>query len=347
MIVVRILGGLGNQMAQYAFFLKLRSVHKNVKIDKSSYYSAFKSHNGYELKKVFGIKGNSAAIKEIEALSVYKNIRLVYCVSRIARVLFLYNIIKKFAKRSKITTLSEEPHQQIEESGNMSFRGKIVRFAKRCFGNVLYLVNESGFISQTHFIEPAEFYGKHLQHPDIYYEGFWQNIDYYSDVLDTVTSCFTFKGKLRGKNKKLLEFISTSEVCSVSIHVRRGDYVDNPGFDNVSAGYFERAVERLEEQLHIEPDYVVFSDDIEWVKENSAYLNDRKCHWVDWNKGKNSYKDMWLMSRCTHNIIVNSSFSWWASLLNPNREKIIIVPKQYAQSAPKFPKGVMYFMVDN
>ena len=349
MIIVRLQGGLGNQIAQYAFFLKLRSVHNDVKIDKTSYYAAFKSHNGYELNKVFPVKKeNFASIKEIEKLSIYSKIRLAYCVSRFARALFVYGFIKKYALSSNITSSEEIASAVVETSeNNRSLRKKIVYFGKRSLRNILFMDSKSGFISETHFREPDTFYEEYLQHTSVYYEGVWQHIDYYSDIIDVLSSHFTFKKKLRGKNKALLKLITAPEICSVSIHVRRGDYVNSPEFNNVSTGYYERAAHLIEDKLQTELAFVVFSDDIKWVKGNFGFLKGRKCHWVDWNKGKKSYIDMLLMSNCKHNIIANSTFSWWASLMNTNAEKIITVPKRWADYPPKYPKGMRHFKVDN
>src|SRR2546430_286356 len=73
--------------------------------------------------------------------------------------------------------------------------------------------------------------------------------------------------------------------------------------------------------------YYIFSDDVVWAKEN---INEKNIEFINWNKNKNSYKDMQLMSNCKHNIIANSSFSWWAAWLNSNKNKIVIAPDNWA-----------------
>jgi hypothetical protein len=72
--------------------------------------------------------------------------------------------------------------------------------------------------------------------------------------------------------------------------------------------------------------FYVFSNDIDWVKQN---LNIANVAYIDFNQGKDSWQDMMLMSHCRHNVICNSSFSWWGAWLNPNPEKVVIAPKRW------------------
>ena len=73
--------------------------------------------------------------------------------------------------------------------------------------------------------------------------------------------------------------------------------------------------------------YFVFSDDIVWCKENLNILSN--AHYIDWNNNDESWIDMYLMSQCKHNIIANSTFSWWGAWLNNNIEKVVIAPKMW------------------
>jgi len=102
----------------------------------------------------------------------------------------------------------------------------------------------------------------------------------------------------------------------VAIHIRRGDYVDNPFYvDLTKTDYYKDAIKQFPDHK-----FLVFSDDINWCK---GYLcNDR----VDYSEGKSEYEDFNLMTRCKHQIIANSSFSWWAAYLNPNPNKKVIAP---------------------
>jgi hypothetical protein len=114
------------------------------------------------------------------------------------------------------------------------------------------------------------------------------------------------------------------------MHIRRGDYVSlkisNELHGVLPLEYYYNAIELIKKQ---NPNITVFvfSDDIPWVKENLK-LKD-KCVYVDFNSGENSVFDMFLMSLCKHNIIANSSFSWWGAWLNQNKNKIIVAPENW------------------
>lgn len=160
--------------------------------------------------------------------------------------------------------------------------------------------------------------------------GTWQAEAYFEDIKDVVRRNFAFKEPSDSKNTELSREIS--ERNAVSIHIRRGDYL-NPLWagshmvikDKV---YFENAVELIENSTH-SPHFYIFSDDMDWVKNNIQIQN---CTYVDHNKGKNSYLDMYLMSLCKHNIISNSTFSWWGAWLNRNTSKIVVMPDRWLQN---------------
>lgn len=149
-------------------------------------------------------------------------------------------------------------------------------------------------------------------------EGFWTNEKYFSMVREEVIKEFSFKKQLTGKNKEYADKIKKSN--SVSIHVRHGDYAKS-NFYILSLDYYKKAVQILETG-NKEFKYFVFSDDIEYVQENFKFLKDYEI--VTGNKGDSSYIDMQLMSLCKHNIIANSSFSFWGAYLNQNKNKKVI-----------------------
>ena len=93
--------------------------------------------------------------------------------------------------------------------------------------------------------------------------------------------------------------------------------------------YYVHAIEKMNNM--VSPDlYSVFSDDPEWCKENLAHLfSEMEVVYVNWNKGENSFRDMQLMTLCKHNIIANSSFSWWGAWLNQNEDKIVLTPEKW------------------
>lgn len=158
--------------------------------------------------------------------------------------------------------------------------------------------------------------------------GYWQSEKYFKKNENTIRKDFTFKNKPTGNNLKLLKKIKSLD--SVSIHVRRGDYANDKKTNKfhgiLSAKYYKKAIEVISGKVK-NPVYFIFSDDIEWCKDNFRYLD--KVFFVEGNIGNKDYEDMRLMSNCKHNIIANSSFSWWGAWLNVNPDKIVIAPKKW------------------
>lgn len=157
--------------------------------------------------------------------------------------------------------------------------------------------------------------------------GIWQVEAYFKDIKDLILQEFVFRIPEDKKNKGLIEKIKQSD--SVSIHIRRGDYL-NDHWQKIlgvikGTTYYENAIDHINKKIN-NPFYFVFSDDSNWVKENLKLGN---CIYVDHNTGKNSYIDMYLMSLCKHNIIANSTFSWWAAWLNKNGNKIVLMPEHW------------------
>jgi hypothetical protein len=115
---------------------------------------------------------------------------------------------------------------------------------------------------------------------------------------------------------------------AVSIHIRRGDYVLNTSTNKhhgvCNLDYYEAAVEYIREKIE-SLTFFIFSDDIAWVKENLKLDN---AVFVSSPEIKD-YEELILMSKCKHNIIANSSFSWWGAWLNQNPDKIVIAPRQW------------------
>ncbi|WP_443945511.1 alpha-1,2-fucosyltransferase [Pedobacter sp. AW1-32] len=166
-----------------------------------------------------------------------------------------------------------------------------------------------------------------------YYFGGWPSEKYFISVKDKVAKSFEFVKPEDEDNVTMLNKIKTEN--SVAIHIRRGDYLQGDNI-NIFGGvctvtYFENAIKKIEESV-INPHFFVFSNDIPWVKDN---LNMKNSTYVTFNSGENSWKDMYLMSNCNHNIISNSTFSWWGAWLNKNPEKIVISPSRYLNNDVK------------
>lgn len=159
--------------------------------------------------------------------------------------------------------------------------------------------------------------------------GFWQTEKYFLKYENVIREEFIFH-KPKNNQTLALEYI-INQSNAVSIHVRRGDYVSLKSASSfhglADLQYYKNAILALEKTT-AKPIYFVFSDDTQWVKEN--LIGKRKdMIVVEHNKGKDSWQDMYLMSKCKHNIIANSSFSWWGAWLNNNNQKIVIVPNQW------------------
>ena len=131
-------------------------------------------------------------------------------------------------------------------------------------------------------------------------------------------------------NEATRELRNTIENCNAaSLHVRRDDYLSTTyayGFGGIcTTAYYQNAIAYMKEKT-IDPAFFVFSDDINWCREN---LDVEGATFVDCNHGDESWQDMFLMSKCKHNIIANSSFSWWGAWLNNNTNKIVVAPDRW------------------
>jgi hypothetical protein len=174
----------------------------------------------------------------------------------------------------------------------------------------------------------------HLLNPSIltapdnsWLNGFWQSEKYFKDSENTIRTDFEFKSTVQGLNKTLAEKIKSCE--SVSIHVRRGDYTKPEvlAFHGMcSPDYYYQGLEMLSKKITIQ-ELFLFSDDVAWVKQNMRFSF--PVTYIDHNTGKNNFEDMRLMSLCKHNIIANSSFSWWGAWLNAYKNKMVIAPKTW------------------
>ena len=157
--------------------------------------------------------------------------------------------------------------------------------------------------------------------------GFYQNEKYFENIESEIRAEFTLKKPLDAKFANIIKQIENTP--SVSIHVRRGDYVNDKktrAIHNVcDTEYYSRATDIIKSKVN-NPTFFVFSDDIDWVRENIPI--DQPSYHVSNLEGED-YEELILMSKCKHNIIANSSFSWWGAWLNQNPNKIVIAPKQW------------------
>lgn len=155
-----------------------------------------------------------------------------------------------------------------------------------------------------------------------YMIGTFHNYNYNS-IIEQLRQELTFPPLETETNINILKEIQSKN--SVSVHVRRGDYVGLE-LNIIGIEYYKAAIQLISEKIN-HPHFYVFSDDSKWVKEEFTFLGETNYTIIDWNKESKSYVDMQLMSSCKHNIIANSTFSYWAAYLNSNPSKIVIRPE--------------------
>ena len=263
-IRVKLTGGLGNQMFQFAAGYSIAKKY-NVKLSLDlRRFNRRQDHNGFELQKVFDI-----------------------C----SKVNFLNNPInfgfinfKEILNNVDITFHNfKEPHYH--------YTNKILDIPKRSLLN-----------------------------------GYWQSELYFKDYTQEIRKIFNFSKQLDKKNSLVANEINQNN--SISIHMRRGDYLlkTNNNHNVDLKEYYLTAIEKTA-KFFDNPKYFIFTDDPLWVAKN--FTLNYSFTVVDINRGKDSFYDMHLMSLCKCNIIANSSFSWWGAWLNNKEDKIIYAPKNW------------------
>lgn len=276
MIVARIMGGLGNQMFQYAAARRL-AVARNTELRLDVEYFAAQSKRQYALDG-WRIRGAVATPRELSFFLPRK-------------------------RGQRITNLLRarwhgEPAPTILREQRFHFQPEV------------------------------------LSAPDnTYLDGYWQSEKYFAEIADTLREEFTPALPLSARASALAAEIAGRD--SISVHVRRGDYVQEEGVREIHGvcrlEYYQESVRRLAETVS-DPHCYVFSDDPAWV-ENNLQL-DVPCTFVAPESAGGEVVDLHLMSRCRHHVIANSSFSWWAAWLNPSPHKRVLAPARwFAQAA--------------
>lgn len=272
MVITKLMGGLGNQMFQYATGYALSQHHQ--------------TELGVDISFLNQETGGQYTKRDFE-LNVFN---------------------------TAITTVSkEELHTFLT-----TYYSRTNRFLN---SSLPYVFKKHYFLEKGHQYHPDIF----KTSTNVFLSGFWQSENYFSKYREQLLNIFTFKSDyLKGIDNEL-KLISNSN--SVSLHVRRGDYIENKNANSFhgvcSLDYYEQALLYLE-NLNSEMEVFIFSDDIEWCKQNLKLKHGH--HYVDNNS---VYKDFFLMKNCKHNIIANSSYSWWAAWLNTNPSKMVIAPKKW------------------
>ena len=201
-------------------------------------------------------------------------------------------------------------------SFNQRYLGRCYLFTKRDVGSMSDMTEEEN----VDFLEV-------VKKVDIYLDGYWQNEKYFLEIREDILKDFTPRESNTLEVEKYLEQINSTN--SISIHVRRGDYAKHPEIGILDISYYQDAVNYINDRVE-SPTFYIFSNDLKWCEENFNFINTK----VFVNKTKSEIEDMILMKSCQHNIIANSSFSWWSAWLNINAKKIIVAPKKWMAINP-------------
>ena len=276
MIVARLMGGLGNQMFQYAAGRALALRHRTVlKLDLSFFETTS--------------PGNTAR----------------------KFLLDRFPIVAERASTSDFPCLEDTSPSLVTRAGNAW-----LRMTGRQCRSVLLDFDHS--IKHSFFLAPDQ----------SYLVGYWQSEAYFHNIRDSLLHEFIIDTDDTEMNAKTARLIGTT--CSVAIHFRRGDYVEageSASYHGLcSLEYYQRATEIMAKAVH-DPHFFIFSDDPGWVRGN--FDIPYPCTLVDHNRPDEPVGDLGLMSLCKHQIIANSTFSWWGAWLNTNPGKNIIAPKRW------------------
>jgi hypothetical protein len=264
MIIVRLRGGLGNQLFQFAAAYSL-------------------AHN-----KGVGLKSDLYTYTK-HPLRKYE--------------LHHFNIPLEEATRAEV-------HQ---------FTGS--NFVERYLNKKNNYFNCPGVFAQPHY----HFYDDFFSLPvPIYLSGYWQSEKYFENVSADLRKMVTPSAPMDSKNNDLISEVRSSQ--SVAVHIRRTDYNSGSFFQPMGLDYYQRALGVMSKNIS-NPRYFIFSDDIEWSRQQLKDLPN--ATFVDHNRGADSFKDLLVMSSCRHQVIANSTFSWWAAWLNDFPGKTVIAPQTW------------------
>lgn len=166
--------------------------------------------------------------------------------------------------------------------------------------------------------------------PPLLYDGYWQHQDYFREYSRDIRLDFQFPSISAGDSAYAFYNSIKQTAISIGVHIRRGDYLNDLILQHhgwCSRSYYENAFRQMNER-YPGASYYFFSDDPPWVKSEMATKVER-FEVIEGNIGSESWKDLYLMSCCTHQVIANSSFSWWAAWLNLNESKTVISPTNW------------------
>lgn len=165
-------------------------------------------------------------------------------------------------------------------------------------------------------------------HKNIFVNGWFQDAKAVESIRDILLADFETAQEMPEEVKKMGRRMEETE--SVCVHIRRGDYVNHPQFGICTEDYYCRAMDRMAEKL-AQPVFYIFSDDLEEVRAmpfpGPVVFDD---------PGHDNYESLYLMSKCKHFIMSNSTFSWWGQFLSPTDDKIVIAPDRWCNGGDRY-----------
>ena len=266
MRLIKMIGGLGNQMFIYAFYLQMKKRFPNTKIDLSDMMD-YHVHNGYEINRIFKLP---VPVDE-------------FCISSKWKKVIEFFFCKTVLERKQN-------------------------------------------------LETMEAFTRSYVWPLVYFKGFYQSERFFADVRDEVRQAFTFNVDMISRlTKASLRWIDR-EKAACSIHVRRGDYLQPKYWENAGSvctlDYYRNAIARVRE-LYPDVYFFIFSDDLEWVRENLPFTDEEGLYMDGNERPEDSWQDMMMMSHCRIHIICNSTFSWWGAYLSDKPGKLVLAPERW------------------
>lgn len=274
MIVTKLMGGMGNQMFQYAFAKHLATKHNvRLKIDTSFLLDRIPREDSFVYRNydldIFNLSAEVATATEIAALT--------------------HRISNEFANKLLNKLIGRKHTHVFEPQFN---------FSKKCF----------------------------LASANSYLEGYWQTEKYFKPIDELLRKYdFSFKNPMSPLALTLGSIIQLSS--AICVNIRRGDFVTNDFHGALGVDYYRNAEMFIRAEV-TDPHYFVFSDDLDWCRENISFVGN--VTYVGHEFAGDKFQDyLQLMIMCKHFVIPNSSFAWWAAWLNTSNSKMVIAPKKW------------------
>lgn len=198
------------------------------------------------------------------------------------------------------------------------------RIGRRLYRLPRWLTRQTRYVEKGFAFDP----GIVALKAPVHLAGNWQSEKYFADQRNLIRSDFQLREPFTNDRRAIADMIA--ERPTVSVHVRRGDYVNNPATNayhgTCEPAWYEQARRAMEERVAA-PAYMVFSDDPDWTRANLPSF--AAARFVDPSTDGRDEQDMHLMALCHHHIIANSSFSWWGAWLNPRADKVVLAPRHW------------------